>query len=257
MPVIDVQGKVFGRFNLVDAVLVLLLIVALPAAYAARMLFREPPSTLAVISPKAVDQGVDRLIELTGENFRPYMRVSFGTTQAASFQFYGTTQAFVPMPALEPGTYDVVLYDHAREVARLSQALTVTGPVRPSRVRLRVTGAYVGLNAAQAAQLAAGRPLNATEGVIGEIETLREPRPSMARVHVSEALTVSVPMDNLLEVPATIILTCPTSVGPGGVLRCATAGTTLARDMHISFQGPAGLLLFRIDEIDAAASAAK
>jgi hypothetical protein len=150
-----------------------------------------------------------------------------------------------------------VLYDHAREVARLPHAITVTGPLRPPQVRLRITGAYVGVNAAQAAQLIQGRPMNATEGVIGEIETRQDARPAVARVHVSDALTVSVPMDNLLEVPATIIVTCPTSVGPGGVLRCATAGATLARDMHLSFQGPSGQLLFRIDQIDAAASAAK
>lgn len=252
MPVIDEQGRVFGRFNLVDASLVVLLIVAVPAAYAARVLFRDPPAQLTAISPPTVDQGADRLIELTGANFRPYMRVSFGTTQAASFQFYGTTQAFVPMPALDPGTYDVVLYDHAREVARLPQALSVTGPARPPQVQLRLRGAYIGLTSEQAPQLIAGRPLNASEGVIGAIETREAPRPSVARVRVSEALTVPVAMDGQLEVPATIILTCPTSVGPGGALRCATAGVTIAPDMHIAFQGPFGRLLFRIDAVDAA-----
>ena len=127
MPVIDSQGKVFGRFNLVDVLLVALLAAAVPAAHASRALFRESHAQLTAISPKAVEQGADRLIELTGVSFRPYMRVSFGATQAASFQYYGATQAFVPVPALEPGTYDVVLYDHAREVARLPQAMSVTG----------------------------------------------------------------------------------------------------------------------------------
>jgi hypothetical protein len=56
-------------------------------------------------------------------------------------------------------------------------------------------------------------------------------------------------MPGQLELPATIVVTCPTHVGPGGVLRCATAGTTFAPDMHLTFQGPAGLLLFRIDEV--------
>ena len=249
MPVIDEQGRVFGRFNLVDSLLVALLIVALPAAYAARVLFRDPPAQLTTISPKSADQGVDRLIELTGENFRPYMRVSFGTTQAASFQFYGSTQAFVPMPALEPGTYDVVLYDHASEVARLPGAMTVTGPARPPQVQLRLRGAYVGLTAEQAPQLIQGQPLNASEGVIGAIETRDAPRPSVARVQVSGALTVPVPMDGLLEVPATIVMTCPTSIGPGGALRCATAGATIAPDMHIAFQARFGRVLFRIDAV--------
>lgn len=257
MPVIDSQGRVFGRFNLVDALLVVLLMVALPAAYAARVLFRDPPAHLSAIAPTAVDQGAERLIEITGLNLRPYMRVSFGTTQAASFQFYGTSQAFAPMPALEPGAYDVVLYDHAREVARLPQALTVTGPGRPPHVELRIRGAYLGLTQAAADLLDIGRPMNASEGVIGTIMSREAPRPAVARVFVSDALTVPVPMDGQLEVPATIVLTCPTSVGPGGVLRCATAGTTLAPDRYLSFQGPSGRLLFRIDEIDAAGGVAK
>lgn len=252
MPVIDEQGRVFGRFNLVDALLVVLLIVAVPAAYAARVLFRDPPAQLITISPPAVDQGTDRLIELTGANFRPYMRVSFGTTQAASFQFYGTTQAFVPMPALEPGAYDVVLYDHAREVARLPRALAVSGPPRPPQVHLRLRGAYIGLTGDQAPQLVEGRPWNASEGVIGSIETREAPRPSVARVRVADELSVTVPMAGLLEVPATIVVTCPISIGPGGALRCATAGATIAPDMHLTFQGPFGRLLFRIDAVDAA-----
>ena len=257
MPVIDSQGKVFGRFNLVDVLLVALLAAAVPAAHASRALFRESHAQLTAISPKAVEQGADRLIELTGVSFRPYMRVSFGATQAASFQYYGATQAFVPVPALEPGTYDVVLYDHAREVARLPQAMSVTGPSRPPQVQLLLRGAFIGLTSEQAPQLTEGRPWNATEGVIGMIETREAPRPSVARVRVSEGVTVPVPMAGLLEVPATIILTCPTSVGPGGVLRCATAGVTIAPDMHITFQGPFGGLLFRIDAVDAAGSLVK
>ena len=204
-----------------------------------------------------MNQGSDRLLELTGEHFRPYMRVSFGTLQAPSFQFYGTTQAFVPMPALEPGTWDVVLYDHEREVARLPQALTIVGPVRPPRITLRIRGAYIGLTEEQAALLIAGRPMNATEGVIGSIESREAPRPSVARVRVSDALTMPVAMEGLQEVPATIIVTCPTSVGPGGVLRCSTSGATFAPDMHLTFEGPSGRLLFRIDAIDPTGTAAK
>lgn len=254
MPVIDTQGRVFGRFNLVDALLVGLLIVGVPAAFGFRVLFRDPPAQLSRISPIAIDQGADLLIELNGQNFRPYMRVSFGTTQAAGFQFYGTTQAFVPMPALEPGTYDVVLYDHAREVARLPQAMTVTGPMRPPQVRLRIHGTYVGLNRDQAAELRVGRPMNGTDAAIAVIEARSEPQPSAARVKVSDALTVTVPVPERVDVPATIVLTCPTSVGPGGTLRCALGQVALVRDVHITFQGPSGHLLFRIDDISPAGS---
>jgi hypothetical protein len=98
------------------------------------------------------------------------------------------------------------------------------------------------------------QPMNATEGVIAYIESKEPARASVARVRVSDAVTVPVPMPNQLELPATLIVTCPTSVGPGGVLRCATAGVTFAPDMHLSFQGPTGLLLFRIDQVEGLAA---
>ena len=250
MPVIDQQGRVFARFNVVDALLVLLVVAALPAAYAAHRLFRDPPARLTRVWPESVEQGATRLIEIQGEHLRPYMRISFGDQQAASFQYYGPQQAFVPAPsALEPGAYDVVLYDYMREVARLPKALMVSGPMRPPSVQLRVRGAFIGLTEKTIAALTVGEPWNATEGVTVQIESKQPPRPSVARVRVSDATTVSVPMAGQLELPANIIVTCPTHVGPGGVLRCATAGTTFAPDMHLSLQGPTGLLLFRIDEV--------
>ena len=46
MPIIDERGRVFGRFNLVDAAVGLLVLVLLPAAYGAYRLFKEPLPTL-------------------------------------------------------------------------------------------------------------------------------------------------------------------------------------------------------------------
>lgn len=257
MPLIDQHGRVFGRLNLVDALLVLLAILAMPAAYAAHRLFRDPPARLIRVSPDSVEQGATRLIEIQGEHLRPYMRISFGGQQAGSFQFYGAGQAFVPAPsALEPGSYDVVLYDYMREVARLPSAFIVSGPMRPPSIRLRVRGAFIGQTEQSIAKLALGEPWNATEGVTATIESKEAPRPSVARVRVSDT-TVTVPMAGQLELPATVVVTCPTQVGPGGVLRCATAGTTFAPDMHLGIQGPSGLLLFRIDQIDGVVTEAR
>lgn len=249
MAMIDDRGRVFGRINLVDAILLLLLLLAIPAAYAAYRLFRDPAPVLARINPPAIEEGSTRLVEINGEHFRPYMRISFGDQQGAAFQFYGPSQAFVPAPALPPGSYDVVLYDYMREVARLPKALTVTGPSRPSRIALRLAGAFVGLAPGQADAFIAGQPLNAAEGVIGTIETKEAPRPAITRVRVSDGLTVPVPIEGRVELPAVIRLTCPTTVAPGGVVQCTTGGVNIARDMHVSFQGPHGLVLFRIDEV--------
>jgi hypothetical protein len=258
MAFIDQQGRVFGRVNLVDSLLIVMVLLAMPAAYAAHLLFRDPPPRVTRVWPEAVEQGSGRSIEIQGEHLRPYMRVSFGDAQALAFEFYGPSQAFVPAPStLEPGTYDVVLYDYMREVSRLPKAFTVSGPMRPPSIRLRVRGAYIGLTPAMVETLKIEQPMNATEGVIAYIESKEATRPSVARVRVSDAVTVPVPMPSQLELPATLIVTCPTHVGPGGVLRCATAGVTFAPDMHLNFQGPTGLLLFRIDQVEGLAEEAK
>lgn len=252
MAVIDSQGKLFGRFNLVDTLLVLLLLVALPLAYAARVLFRDPPATLSQISPGALNQGVEGLIELTGANFRPYMRVSFGTAQATSFQFYGPTQAFVPVPpVLERGTYDVVLFDHAREVARLPQALTITGPPRPERVRVQVTGAFTSLTAETASKMVVGMPLNTADGSYLVIVSVGAPQPAIARVRVADTLVASSPVPGLLDVPSTVVVVCPTMVAADGSIRCGVGGVPLLPDVHLTVQGPAGRQLFRVDKVDA------
>ena len=46
MPVIDERGRVFGRLNLVDAAIVVLVLVLVPAAYGAYVLFKEPAPKL-------------------------------------------------------------------------------------------------------------------------------------------------------------------------------------------------------------------
>ena len=151
-----------------------------------------------------MEQGATRLIEIQGEHLRPYMRISFGDQQAASFQFYGAGQAFVPAPStLEPGAYDVVLYDYMREVARLPKALSISGPMRPPTIQLRVRGAFIGQTEQSIAELSLGEPWNATEGVTVTLETKEPARPSVARVRISDT-TVSVPMAGQLELPATV-----------------------------------------------------
>lgn len=254
---IDAQGRVFGRWNLVDALLVGLLLVALPAGFAAARLFRDPPPVLHSVSPGAMSQGTGQQVEIRGEHLRPYMRVSFGPVQGPAFLYYGPGQAFVPLPALEPGTYDIVLYDYMREVARLPQSFTVTGPARPPTVRLEVTGAFAGISREMAGALTGGQLMNAADGLISETLSIGVAQPGVARVRIAEGRTVEAPMDGLFDLPATLALTCPTSVAADGYLRCATGGVVLAPDVHVVLQGPAGRLAFRVDRLVDAAPAAE
>src|SRR5262245_23010965 len=138
MPMIDDRGRLFGRVNLVDAAIAAMVLLLLPIAYGAYLLFREPTPRLTRVNPSMLRQGPNLQVEVQGENFRPYMRVSFGNTQGRSFLFASPTLAVVQLPDLPPGKYDVVLYDYMQEVARMPGAFTVEVPPAPSMVEVEL-----------------------------------------------------------------------------------------------------------------------
>ena len=119
------RSRVGGRFNLVDAIAAIVLVVLIPVAYGAYLLFRTPAPTLVSVVPATLVEGSKQRVEIDGANLRPFMRVSFGTTPAASFLLGSTKYALVDLPELKPGAYDVVLYDYMQEVARLPKALAI------------------------------------------------------------------------------------------------------------------------------------
>ena len=127
MAIVDGQGRLFGRLNLLDAVLLVLLIGLVPLGYAAYALFREQPPRIISISPDRVQQSSELRLIVKGESFRPYMRVSAGTHQAREFLFRSTTEVEAPFDMLPAGVHDIVIYDQAQERFRLPKALTIDG----------------------------------------------------------------------------------------------------------------------------------
>jgi len=73
------------RFNLVDAVVALVILGAIPLAYGSYVLFRAQPPTLASVSPVRLSEGHAERIEIEGTNLRPFLRVSLNATPAKSF----------------------------------------------------------------------------------------------------------------------------------------------------------------------------
>ena len=51
MAIVDPQGRVFGRLNLLDAAFVLLLFALIPLGYASWIVFRSPPARLTSVEP--------------------------------------------------------------------------------------------------------------------------------------------------------------------------------------------------------------
>jgi hypothetical protein len=210
MTIVDDRGRVFGRLNLIDAGLILVVIVLVPLAYAAYALFRPAPVKILSIEPSRVVEGLQPRIRIRGTNLRAFLRSQIGPEQAHTLSIESPTDGEMQMPALAAGTYDVTLYDEAQEVARLKNAITVVGRPPSPQVRLRATGAFYGLDEAAARALAAGRTFPAETGVPTEIVAVSPPREDVRRVRaVATADPVfEVPVPGSWQVPATIRVAC-------------------------------------------------
>ena len=83
MAFIDDRGRVFGRFNLIDLMVGVFVLVLVPIAYGAYALFRPAPPTITTIEPKVLLPGKgDQRIKITGTNFRPYLTAALGDSRA-------------------------------------------------------------------------------------------------------------------------------------------------------------------------------
>ena len=125
MPVIDDRGRLFGKLNLIDAIVMVVAMGLIPLSYGAFMLFREQPPIITSIQPMQVTQGQPNTLLLTGEGFRPFLVARLGDFESSGFLAESPTTAEVRMPELLPGSYDLALFDQVRELIRMPGAITV------------------------------------------------------------------------------------------------------------------------------------
>src|SRR5215813_5775704 len=122
MAVVDDRGRIGGKVNLIDAVIAVVVVGLIPVAFGAYLLFRTPEPKLLAVTPSTVNQGKNLRVTITGQNLRPYMRVTFNTIQGQSFLIGNTTFADVELPDLSPGVYDVSLWDYRQLLSSLPKA---------------------------------------------------------------------------------------------------------------------------------------
>jgi hypothetical protein len=255
MSIVDDRGRLAGRWNLVDAIVALVIIVLIPMAYGAYLLFRTPPAKLIGIDPNKLYAGPNLRIAINGQNLRPFMRVSFDTIQGRTFQIGSTKSAFVDLPDLGPGTYDVVLFDYMQEVDRLPKALTILPAASVSILDIEVGGSFKQLTDAQASQLKSGTGFPAA-GPLAEVVSISPKVPGNVRVRAGD-VTLVVPTAQS-DVPATLRLKCWLASNPDGSVRCMMSGpvqpAAVAPDSVLTLAGPQGWLNFQINEVHLAAT---
>lgn len=242
MTVIDDRGRIYGRVNIVDAVLLTIFVGLVPLAYGAYLLFRTPPPRLTSVEPQKLVLDRNPRVIVHGENLRPYMRVSFNNQQGRSFLFKDQTTAEIDIGEIAPGTYDVVLYDYARERARLPNAMTVVASALPATSVL-VIGAVGNLQEAEARKIVTGLKLNK----FGSIVEAGRPVPQVTRVH-SGASTVDIPVPGGYQVPVMIHVPCAVQMN-GGQPMCMLDGLTLVPNALLQIETPFGPYNMQIHQV--------
>lgn len=239
MAIVDERGRVFGRWNLLDVAVLVLLLGLIPLGYAAFVLFRERPPRLLAVEPTQLRQADLITLRINGENFRAYMRLSLGTYQGREFQFKSTEEAEVQFASVPPGKYDVVLYDQGQERSRLTQALTISPSDLPS-TQIVAVGAFVNLDAAGAAKLTVGTTL----GAVGEIVAVGKPVPDFTEVF-SGSTAVGVPLANALRLPAVVRFNCYIRDQQGSPF-CTVNEVTMAPKNLLRLTTPLGVTPFQV-----------
>ncbi len=253
MALIDERGRVAGRVNLIDGVVAFLILVLIPMAFGAYLLFRTPPATLTGINPPRLYQGANLRIEVQGENLRPFMRVRFNMLQGRTFEIGGTRGAMVDLPDLAPGVYDVVLYDYMQEVSRLPKALTILPLAPVPAVEMQVAGAFKGVSPDRLQKLKVGSAFPPTGVPTAEIVALGAAAPSAIMLKAGTT-ALRVPILGQTDLPATLKVHCFVVTNADGSLKCAVQGPVQQADVApgstLSLAGPDGWMTFQIDAVE-------
>ena len=141
MALIDRDGRVFGRFNLIDAAVAAFVVLLLPIGYATFLLFRPSRPVIDSVTRVEVTKEERRVasgslltakLKVKGSGFNPLLRAAIGSTSAMGFVFETPNSADVLVGLVPPGKHDLVLYDGVQEVARAREAVEIQATGGPS-----------------------------------------------------------------------------------------------------------------------------
>jgi hypothetical protein len=253
---IDDRGRLFGRVNLIDALVGVVVLGLIPLAYGAIVLFGVPVPKVTSITPARVTAGQAVTVEVIGADLRPFLTATFGTVPARGFLVQSPTRAEVHLPDLPPGTYDLVLWDVSKKILTVPAVLAVVppavaaaNPVVAANAEVQVRGAFVGPTADQARALTPGAALDAQAGAppLAIVVAVRAPVPMLERVKVGPDAFFTMPSPaGIVRVAAVVRLRCALSNG-----ECKARGTLVEQGATLQLSGPAGVgpMSFAVDDV--------
>jgi hypothetical protein len=251
MSIVDDRGRLGGRLNLIDAIVLLTVVVLIPAAYGSYLLFRSPPAKLLSVEPNKFYQGNKLRVEVQGQDLRPFLRVSFNNVQGRSYLINSTKSAVVDLPELAAGVYDVVLYDYSNEIDRLPKALTVLPLSLTPTFDMEVSGVFFGVDDGTLRELKPGLKFQPGNNE-AEILSVGAPAPATIRIRAGAA-TLAVPARNSHELPATLRVRCTLTPAAGGAVNCSVMSSQqaviVAPDSVLTLEGAPRVVSFQIGEV--------
>jgi hypothetical protein len=252
MAVVDDRGRIGGKVNLIDAVIAVVVLGLVPVAYGAYLLFRTPEPKLLAVTPSTLNQGGNLRVTVSGQNLRPFMRVTFDGIQGQSFLIGNTTYAYVELPDLKPGTYDVKLWDYRQELAALPKALTIL-PLAPTpTMEMQVKGTFKGLSPERMKARKAGEQFPPTGTPEAIVLSVGASMPSAMQVRAGAAM-LTVPIGGQTDLQAELRVQCFAVSNPDGSVRCAVAGPVQQIDIApgsiLPLSGPDGWVSFQISDV--------
>jgi hypothetical protein len=250
MTLIDRDGRLFGRFNVIDAAALAFIALLLPIGYATFLLFRpSQPAIESVTQVPVTDEerrvsGAGLLIaklKVKGNGFNPLLRARIGDMPAMGFVFETPNSADVIVGAVPPGKHDLVLLDGVQEVARARGVVEIHATEGPS---IRVYGWLTGLPAAMAPTLDKGYSSDPNLPGAFRIVAAGEVRDAKARIAI-ESLAIDLPSPGQKERAAELVVRCdwPSS------RTCTVNGESLRNAPPVAIT-LAGGIRFEVEGID-------
>jgi len=249
MTMIDRDGRVFGRFNLIDAAVAAFVMLLLPIGYATYLLFRPSHPVIESVTRVEVTKEERRVaggsmlsakLKLKGSGFNPLLRAQIGSTSAMGFVFETPNSADVLVGLVPAGKHDLVLFDGVQEVARARDAVEIQATGGPS---VRAYGWLTSLVKSEADALKPGFASEPTAPGAFQVIAIGAIRPARARLAIGSQ-AADLPIPGRFERAAELLLRCdwPSSDA------CNIGGESLIQPPPIAVTLPGGLR-FEIDEI--------
>jgi hypothetical protein len=194
MSMIDDRGRLFGKLNLIDALVIAFVIVLLPMAYGTYLLFRPAQPRIESVEPSQITSAERRIgngsaltakFKIRGSGLTPLLRAKIGNSDALGLVFESPNSADVLVGPVPPGKHDLILVDGVQEVARANGAIDIQAS---TGAPVRLVGWLIAMDKALSDALKAGATIRPTDAAASfEVVAVGPERAGRSRLRLGDA----------------------------------------------------------------------